>query len=214
VAIAVVSSLLNACNRAEPPGAEIDASQSTPLLPISSALASSVAVAYDAARTQTGRESPANVDPGRLPQTEERPIASGTAFDARVRALWNAIVLDEPEAAMPFFFPLGAYEQVKDVADPEGDWRHRLLAAYRRDIHALHARLGEDASSAQLVRIDVPDSRARWVQPGEEWNRIGYFRVFGSRLRYLSDGNERSFDVKSLISWRGDWYVVHLSAIK
>jgi hypothetical protein len=61
----------------------------------------------------------------------------------------------------------------------------------------------------------VPESRTRWVDPGEEYNKIGYFRVFGSKLRYEDGpGSPKSFDVKSLISWRGEWYVVHLSAIK
>jgi hypothetical protein len=52
------------------------------------------------------------------------------------------------------------------------------------------------------------------VEPGEEWNKIGYFRVFDPKLRYEVDGAGRSFTVKSLISWRGEWYVVHLNAIK
>lgn len=142
------------------------------------------------------------------------PQASGAPFDARVRALWSAIVGDDPDEAMTFFFPLSAYKQVKDVSDPESDWKRRLVAAYQRDVHMLHTRLGPDAIRAVLVKLDVPDSRARWVEPGEEWNKIGYYRVFGSRLRYTVDGSERTFDVKSLISWRGDWYVVHLSAIK
>jgi hypothetical protein len=115
---------------------------------------------------------------------------------------------------MPFFFPLAAYQQVKDVSDPGSDWKHRLVAAYGRDVHALHARLGADATRATFVGIDVPDAHARWVDPGEEYNKIGYFRVFSSRLRYTVDGEARSFEVKSLISWRGEWYVVHLGAIK
>jgi hypothetical protein len=142
------------------------------------------------------------------------PHASGDAFAARVASLWDAIVRDEPDRALPFFFPLAAYQQVKDVPDPASDWRRRLVAAYRHDIHALHARLGDDADRAKLVALDVPDARARWVDPGEEYNRIGYYRVFGSRLRYDVEGAARAFDVKSLISWRGEWYIVHLSAIK
>ena len=35
-----------------------------------------------------------------------------------------------------------------------------------------------------------------------------------ARYRYEVDGKERSFEVKSLISWRGEWYVVHLSGFK
>ncbi len=115
---------------------------------------------------------------------------------------------------MPFFFPVGAYAQVKDVADPAADWRHRLVMAYKQDIHALHARLADADSTAKFVGLAVPEGRAGWVDPGEEWNKIGYYRVFGSKLRYTLDGQEHFFDVKSLISWRGEWFVVHLSAIK
>jgi hypothetical protein len=156
----------------------------------------------------------ASVDPATLPQTRDRPAAAGPAFEARVAALWSAVVADDPQQAMPFFFPVAAYQQVKDVPDPASDWKHRLVAAYAHDIHTLHARLGSDAPRATLDGIDVPDARARWVEPGEEYNKLGYYRVFGSRLRYEIDGAARSFDVKSLISWRGEWYVVHLSAIK
>jgi hypothetical protein len=153
-------------------------------------------------------------DPSLQPQTRDRPRASGEAFDARVRALWDSIVLDNPDRAMPMFFPVGAYQQVKDVPNPAADWRQRLVAAYAHDIHALHAALGADAARARLLDMDVPEKTARWVLPGEEYNKIGYYRVFGSRLRYQVDDSARAFEVKSMISWRGEWYVVHLSAIK
>jgi len=140
------------------------------------------------------------------------PRADGAAFDERRADLWDAIVNDDPDRAMPFFFPVAAYQQVKDVADPTADWKHRLVAAYRRDIHALHARLGASPSDAKFVSLDVP-AHAHWVEPGEEWNKIGYYRVFGTKLRYTLGGQDYAFDVKSLISWRGEWFVVHLSAI-
>ena len=69
-------------------------------------------------------------------------------------------------------------------------------------------------ATAKLVRLDVPDDRARWVEPNEESNKLGYYRVYGTRLVYEVDGKERSFDVTSLISWRGEWYVVHLTGFK
>jgi hypothetical protein len=175
-------------------------------------LVPSAAGASESASTQP--ELSSADDSSRLPQTRDMPTLSGARFEARVKALWDAIVEGDSNRAMPFFFPLGAYEQVKDVGNPAADWKHRLVAAYSHDIHALHARLGADAPRARLVGIEVPQGRAGWVEPGEEYNKIGYYRVFGSRLRYEIDGTARTFDVKSLISWRGDWYVVHLSAIK
>jgi hypothetical protein len=156
----------------------------------------------------------AGPDPGTLPQTRDKPEASGAAFDARVAALWDAIVKDEPDRAMPFFFPVTAYEQVKAITNASSDWRRRLVAAYKRDIHALHSRLGDHAADAKLVRADVPQDRARWVEPNEESNKLGYYRVYGTRLVYAVDGKEKSLEVTSLISWRGEWYVVHLSGFK
>ena len=149
-----------------------------------------------------------------LPQTTERPAPSSPELSERIGLLWTAIVNDEPDTAMPAFFPLAAYQQVKDVGDPAADWKRRLVSAYRHDVHALHTAVAEAGGDAQLVSFDVPDARARWVDPGEEWNKIGYFRVFGSRLRYTAGGSDHAIEVKSLISWRGQWYVVHLSAIR
>ncbi len=62
--------------------------------------------------------------------------------------------------------------------------------------------------------LEVPEERGRWVEPEEEYNRIGYFRVFGSKIRYEQGGREHTIELKSLISWRGEWYIVHLSGFK
>lgn len=69
-------------------------------------------------------------DPGSSPQTQDKPSTTSPKFQANVAALWNAIVRDDPSLAMPFFFPLGAYQQVKAISNPESDWRTRLVAAY------------------------------------------------------------------------------------
>jgi hypothetical protein len=149
-------------------------------------------------------------------QTHDLPPASSPELDARARLLWDAIAEDDPARAMPLFFPLGAYEQVKDVANPAADWKHRLVAAYERDIHALHLRLGAGHGDirAHFVALEIPQSASRWVNPGEEYNKIGYYRVFGSKLRYEMAGRSQAFDIRSLISWRGEWYLVHLNAVR
>ena len=154
------------------------------------------------------------VDPGALPQTDERPVAGGAAFAAGVQGLWQAIQQDRPELAMPFFFPKRAYLQVKAISDPATDYQQRLIANYEEDIHTLHAQLGADAASAQFSGNDVPDSQAVLVQPGEESNKLSYWRVYGTTLRYTESGETNSFPVTSLISWRGQWYVVHLGQIR
>jgi hypothetical protein len=156
----------------------------------------------------------AAVDPGALPQTDERPVATGPTFDAGVEGLWQAIQQDRPELAAPFFFPKSAYLQVKAISDPATDYQQRLIANYEQDIHALHSQLGSDAAGAQYAGIDVPDAQAVLVQPGEESNQLSYWRVYGTTLRYTENGQTNSFPVTSLISWRGQWYVVHLGEIR
>jgi hypothetical protein len=213
---------LFACARPEPPSS-ISASPSSVATLLDAAAEAAVleaggpdqAAASPTVDASVRSEPPkAGVDPATLPQTRDKPEASGAAFDGRVAALWEAIAKDDPDRAMPFFFPLAAYEQVKDVSNPSRDWKYRLVAAYVRDVHDLHKRLGSDPSGARLVSMEIGPS-PRWVEPHEEYNKIGYYRVFGTKLKWEGhDGTPHSFDIKSLISWRGEWYVVHLSAIK
>ena len=128
-----------ACARGEPPGADAarvpSAAASERAFDAGGAVdagasartADSGDVVVDA-NAPAGDAAPA-VDPATLPQTRDKPEASGPAFDARVAALWSAIVQDDPERGLPFFFPLAAYEQVKAIQNPAADWKRRLVAA-------------------------------------------------------------------------------------
>jgi hypothetical protein len=200
------------CSRGEPPQWDAGPGVSFAVVPLP-VDAASVAAA-DASLDAAATIAPGGDESGTLPQTHDRPEPSGEAFDARVRALFDGIARDDVAHAMPFFFPLPAYAQVKAIANPAADWKARLVAHYARDIHALHAKLGPNAAHARFLGADVPMDRARWVDPGEEYNRIGYFRVYGTKLRGEVDGAPISIDVTSLISWRGEWFVVHLTGVK
>jgi hypothetical protein len=124
-------------------------------------------------------------------------------------ALWRGITRDDPAAAMPAFFPRSAYLQIKAVPDSGSDYRDRLLRNFRVDVEAAHALLGPGASTARLLAVRVPREWA-WIVPGYCANRVGYWHAPGSRLVYREHGRTRSFGIFSLISWRGQWYVVHL----
>ena len=214
--------LLVAVPKASPRIVVAAAGTTTPTVPLTSTLPPSSTVTPGRSTTTTpastaaGQQSSATttVDPGALPQTNEKPAATGTQFDAGVNALWRAIVQDKPSVALPFFFPETAYLQVKDIANPAGDYQSRLLAHYDQDIHTLHTQLGDGASQAQLTGMSVPEDQAQWITPGTEYNKGSYWRVYGSTLNYTLAGQEHSFAVTSLISWRGQWYVVHLGQIR
>ncbi len=198
------------CTRVEPPAWDA-APGSLSSMPLPSSGQAPVEAAVDAPDDAPPLPP---VDPGTLPQTRDRPKSSGPAFDTRMRALWDAVATDDVHRAIPAFFPATAYAQVKAIPNPDSDWKHRLVENLARDVHRLHERLGTHANDATFVELDVASERARWVEPGSESNKIGYWRVYGSKLRYDIEGTPGAFDVSSLISWRGEWYVVHLSGFK
>jgi hypothetical protein len=146
-----------------------------------------------------------------LPQTRERPRSESIGLRLRLDALVDAIAQDDPARALPAFFPRSAYEQVKAIAEPGRDWQQRLVRAFERDIHEYHRLLGPEAASARLAGLIINERAVRWMDPGAEGNRLGYYRVTRSRLRLrFVRGDERELELTSLISWRGAWYVVHL----
>jgi hypothetical protein len=115
-----------------------------------------------------------------------------------------------PPDRRPAFFPLGAYQQVKAIYDPAADWHGRLWYDFTLDVGAAHRLVDADA---RLVRVIVPAYDAAWINPGVCVNRLGYWHVPGARVVYREQGQERSFGIASLISWRGVWYVVHFGAV-
>ena len=151
---------------------------------------------------------------GAEPQTDARPDPADPLTTARAKAFFDAIVADAPAGGEVFFFPLAAYRQVKDSSNPEADWKGRLLAAYGRDLHEIR-RARPSLQGARFLGLEIPEAAVRWVKPGEEYNKLGYFRVFGSQLAYeTASGERRTIPLKSLISWRGRFYLVHLSSFK
>ena len=147
---------------------------------------------------------------GSLPQTNAFPSTHSTAFRHAMADLWLAVTTGNARFALPAFFPEAAYEQLKAIPYPDADWQDRLRYDFALDIGAAHGLL---TRGAQLVRVIVPVSEAVWVYPGACYNTIGYWHVSGARVVYRDQGQERSFGIASLISWRGVWYVVHLGAV-
>ncbi|MHB1533146.1 MAG: hypothetical protein ACYC1D_00750 [Acidimicrobiales bacterium] len=151
------------------------------------------------------------IDPGLLGQTSVEP-AIGPPLYSRMQVLWQSITSDQVDSALPLFFPESAYQKMKTglLPDPTKDYHDRLLALYRLDLRAYHASLGPGVVGATLLGVSAASADAAWIPPGSCENLIGYWHLPGVRLVYREAGITRSFAVASLISWRGDWYVVHL----
>ncbi len=195
--------------------ASAGAASAAPPSPPSSAEPGAVADAGPSSPSSPGAPALKDADGKALPQTETKPRVDSPFFQFQAQELFAAIVSDDPKRARSFFFPLTAYELVKDVQNPGRDWELRLIKAFERDVHDYHRKLGKRRAETRFLRLDVPEARAEWMKPGREGNRLGYYRVLRSRLVYADEtGKERSLEVTSLISWRGEWYLVHLNGFE
>jgi hypothetical protein len=147
------------------------------------------------------------------PQNGVRPASDSADLQQRAEHLLQAIAKLEPKLADDFFFPRAPFIPLKDVADP-GRYFDQLLSTYHRDIRELHA-TRRDWQGAAFVSFTL-GSEPRWVAPGKEYNKIGYYRTFHGKLRYrMGPEGTRTYDldVGTVISWDGHWYVTHLAAL-
>ncbi|WP_437586482.1 hypothetical protein [Sorangium sp. So ce1000] len=139
------------------------------------------------------------------------PALESKELTAQARALFDAVVKNEPALAEPFWFPKEPFIPLKDVKDPGKYWNN-LHAAYVNDVKSMH-RKRKSWEGAQFVGF-VVGSRPKWVPPGDEVNKIGYYRSFHGKLKYEIDGKPASLDVHTIISWQGRWYITHLGDFK
>jgi hypothetical protein len=156
---------------------------------------------------------PSGPSPGSLPQTHAQPSGHSALFKSLMASLWAGVVKDSVATALPAFFPRGSYVQLKAIGSPGSDWRYRLVHDYAVDIAAAHRLLGSGAAQAQLVAVKVVDSYSHWVPEGVCYNSVGYYEMPDARVVYREHGQIHSFGIASMISWRGEWYVVHLGAV-
>lgn len=178
-----------------------------------SAIVSTTTSAPPTTTTTVPPSTTTTTDGGSLPQTGTYPSSSSPHFQAAMQALFTSIVDGTPPTASAAFFPQTAYVQLKAIGGASADYQQRLVADYDLDILAAHAVLGAGAAGATLTSVQVPMQYAHWIPSGECENDVGYFEVANTRVVYLEGGVTRSFGIASLISWRGEWYVVHLGAI-
>ena len=151
---------------------------------------------------------PANA--GALPQTSALPQTTSTDFDNAVHDIWLAVTTGDPDYARPAFFPEQAYEQIKAITDPQSDWENRLWYDFTLDLADVHQLVGKNAT---LTKVDIPTQYEQWIPVGACYNSTGYWHLPGARVVYQQGAGTYSFGIASFISWRGDWYLIHLGAL-
>jgi len=152
---------------------------------------------------------PEHNDP-RLEEAPPRPSAE--SFEARARVLFEAIQRDDHEHGMPAFLDREVFRQIKGVSDPDRFY-DRMLRLFERDVHALHEALGENPEDAEFVRFELSRRRG-WVGLREESNRLPYWAQRHNWLYYRVGGEERRFEVRTMIAWDDEWFITHLSEFR
>ncbi|MBI5531764.1 MAG: hypothetical protein HY898_03540 [Deltaproteobacteria bacterium] len=144
-------------------------------------------------------------------KNKAKPELTSAELDAHAKALLEAIAKDDPEIGRDFFFPREPFKPLKDVADADRYWV-QLYGTYKRDVHELHRKRRDWTGAAfESFALGTPPT---WVKPGDEYNKIGYYRTFRGRLRYTVGDKKGHIDVHTIISWNGQWYITHLAPIK
>jgi len=209
-----LGALACACERKEPPGATMTPSTGlaiassgagapSPSPPASSVVevpAASAAASADLAPTPSASAAVDWKNEAQAPHT-------AAVLEPRGRALLDAIVHDDVAKADAFFFPQEPFTPLKDIQDPDRYWKH-LYRAYEQDIHKLHRR-HRDWTGVTFESIE-PGTPPVWVPPGDEANKIGYFRSWGTKLRYRLGDELYTVKIHTIISWQGQWHITHL----
>jgi hypothetical protein len=139
------------------------------------------------------------------------PPADAKDLEEHASDLFQAIAKDDPPRGESFWFPKEPFIPLKDPPDPAGYWE-KLHRAYVEDIHVLHrSRASWDGAIFDHFELGTPP---RWMNPGDEHNRIGYYRSLGGSIHYRVGDKEESFVVDVIITWQGRWYVTHLRRVR
>ena len=69
------------------------------------------------------------------------------------------------------------------------------------DVHELHKKR-KSWDGAKFTGFEI-GSAPKWVKPGEEANKIGYYRSFDGEIHFDVDGAPTSLKVHVLITWQG-----------
>ena len=171
------------------------------------------AAIVDGGANDTGGPAPGAAPSAPAPIVADNKVAptQEAELQERAKGLLDAIARDEPSLGDPFWFPREPFIPLKDVKGPDKYWA-QLHRTYANDIHALHKkRASWDGVTFEGFELGSPP---KWVKPGEEANKIGYYRSFRGKLRFVADGKHESLEVRTVITWQGRWYITHLSKFK
>lgn len=205
--------LLAACGGdATPPSATTASASAPPPPPSASAAPSSTATASATTSEESDAGAPpAPKEPDYDPKNKARPPVDSEELQARARGLFDAVVQNNAALGEDMWFPREPFLILKDIKDPGKYW-DQLHRAFVKDVEKLHKKR-KSWEGAELVKFE-PGSPPKWVKPGDEGNKIGYYRTVKGNLVYTAEGKTHKLEVRVMISWQNRWYITHLGKFK
>ena len=142
------------------------------------------------------------------PADDSLPPFASDELTTRAKHLLEAIANDNPDLATDIVFPRDAYLTVKDVGEPGKHWDAKVLAAFKREVKALHKRT-KGVERAIFTSFELGQPAAQAMPKKHDLKRM-LWRAKRSRLGFTIDGKPSHFDVVEMTGWRGSWYVTKL----
>ena len=126
----------------------------------------------------------------------------------RLELLVEAIRKDEPELALPLFFPGDAFGVLKAIKTPER-YHRKLVKVYLEDVRALRAGL-KDPDHVELVSV-AAGRQKRWMKRGAEGNNYPYWAMYKATVTVKDGDREVVLPLRVMINWGDQWFVTHLT---
>ncbi len=139
---------------------------------------------------------------------EPLPFPEADASVERAKLLVKAIREDNPEIALPFFFPQDVFRRVKAIKDPDRYFK-RLIRVYNEDIKLMRKGL-KKPDEVEFVSFGLGRQK-RWVKRGKEGNAYPYWACYKCPLTVKDNGREKILPMRVMINWGDQWYVTHLT---
>ena len=141
-------------------------------------------------------------------QTQGKPPAIAN-FEAKAATLLQAIEKNDPELAMPLFFPQEAFRELKAIVKPD-DYYQQLVRWFKEDIAREHERL---VVQDPLKLAGVKAGGCTWKKKGSEANQIPYWSCHKTQLSVQIGSKTETLDIHTRINWGQEWYITHLGPI-
>ena len=144
-------------------------------------------------------------------QSMVKPLAHDHALDIRMRQFYTGLRDNNNALCDKAFLPMMDYVALKQGGGNQADWRNRLMYHFHLQLAQLRKRFAASLPGSTYNGYRIPYSTAHTVRVGAEENKAPYWQVFMTTMAFHDkNGRGHNFTINTLISFRGEWWIVHV----